>query len=916
MMKSPALAAALLMCLGCTPQMVTPAPGDLELVVHYAGCSAVLEGRRCLVSASRALSLWVRTPAANEVLSFDGDPVTTKGLDVVRGRHYALSVPPGVRTLRVEATPATGNKRSFVLRLEDALPASPDLERAREWKGQGRYVEARELLEEILPGLSGPALGEATGLLARVLRALGDSTAAEQRYHEAIAYHRATGNLSGEVNDVTALVYVLIQQGRRFAEARKLLDTMQGTLPHHSDSRYLYHYYKGLLARKTEDHRSALRHLSIASREATRMQKTGLRGYADQVLAHSLGETGRVAEAVALLEKGLAEQPAGSGGCSRMFLLLNYGWEMLLQRDASPTPGAEVERGRTLVGVLEEALGLARSSCKGYPQEESNLLLNLALAAFHEQKLPLARTYLGQARSVPGRMTVLQTLWAHDIEGRLAMACGEFSAAAEYYRVLQTLAEEMLHPEGAWRALVGQAQATDALGDAAGAHALFALAEARLGSESLLVPVHAGRDLFLARRDHATGAYIDSLLRAGWEAEAFAVVRTTRSRLLQGLMMRQRIQGLEGNERLSWDVAMGQFFRAREAAETAARGLWELPAEELPRARSRLVELHRAARDALDVALVRAGMDVVLREAKVALRAPRPGELFLAFYQAPDGWVGFGRDALGLSVRRLGEWDVGESSREELALYLLQPFVEQIRRNSTLLFFPWGQTRALDFHALPFDGAPLMASKAVAYSLDLPRHAGRSMDERQNATTLVVADPRGDLPGARKEGAAVMRALSGRGARLLAGEDATAEGVRGALQRAGRFHYAGHGAFHQDDPWGASLALREDTELTIGDILALPQVPGEVVLTGCETARTTVDRPMETVGLAQAFLAAGAEAVVASTRPIKDTLGRAFAKELYGAAGGSLALRFQAAQRALRARGADEDWSSFRLMVP
>ena len=93
-------------------------------------------------------------------------------------------------------------------------------------------------------------------------------------------------------------------------------------------------------------------------------------------------------------------------------------------------------------------------------------------------------------------------------------------------------------------------------------------------------------------------------------------------------------------------------------------------------------------------------------------------------------------------------------------------------------------------------------------------------------------------------------------------------------------------------------------------------MPREVVLTGCETARTTVDRPMETVGLAQAFLAAGSEAVVASTRPIKDTLGGAFAKELYGAAGDPLARRFQAAQRALRARSVDEDWSSFRLMVP
>ena len=60
--------------------------------------------------------------------------------------------------------------------------------------------------------------------------------------------------------------------------------------------------------------------------------------YAEQVLAHSYSRTGRFKEAEALFEGGLERLPDGKDACARMFLLLNYGWELLLDREAS-VPG-------------------------------------------------------------------------------------------------------------------------------------------------------------------------------------------------------------------------------------------------------------------------------------------------------------------------------------------------------------------------------------------------------------------------------------------------------------------------------------------------------------------------------------------------------------------------------------------------
>jgi CHAT domain-containing protein len=122
------------------------------------------------------------------------------------------------------------------------------------------------------------------------------------------------------------------------------------------------------------------------------------------------------------------------------------------------------------------------------------------------------------------------------------------------------------------------------------------------------------------------------------------------------------------------------------------------------------------------------------------------------------------------------------------------------------------------------------------------------------------------------------------------------------------------------DGQGSALSLPAGGELTPGDILALPHVPRFVALFGCETGMESTGGEMGALGLAHAFLAAGARSVVASSRVVDDALARDTARAFYASlvAGADLdptrALRD--AQLVVRARAAAADWAAFRALVP
>jgi CHAT domain-containing protein len=91
------------------------------------------------------------------------------------------------------------------------------------------------------------------------------------------------------------------------------------------------------------------------------------------------------------------------------------------------------------------------------------------------------------------------------------------------------------------------------------------------------------------------------------------------------------------------------------------------------------------------------------------------------------------------------------------------------------------------------------------------------------------------------------------------------------------------------------------------------------VLSACDSGRSSTEVPVESLGLAQAFLLAGSRAVIASTRQVKDRDLPAFFPELYrewDREPDDLAAALQHAQLSWRKQHPRADWASFRLFEP
>ncbi len=882
------------------------------LRVEYAGCDTVLRGPVCVLKESRGLRLWVDAPPDVRLeLTAGGRLLKAAGTAVQGGLRFELEVP---ETASAVAVRATGEEAEATWNLELAEPDRPDwLERAEELGAAGRLEEARRLLEDKTASPRGDEQGIALGRLARVELRQGRAGRSREILARAIRAHRDAGRVSGEVDDATVLVYLLLQE-RRFSEARAVL----GALPRAPDGlaevTYYAAYYRGLLAGKIGDARSALRHLTAAAEQAERVGLDRERRLTEQVLGWNLRRLGRAREAAGLYSRLHEEARQESRPCDRAVLLNNHAWSLLLAlegggRAAAPAP------------LLETALELlAAEDCVLSADRRVDMLVNLALAHHHGGRPGEATGALSRARELSGSPRVHQVLWWLDVEGRLALDAGRAPAALELYVELAELAASTLSPEAEWRSAVGRARSLEVLGQRPAALAALAEAEALLEEESLQVPLDEGRETFLAQRETATRRYLDLLLTGDRAAEAFEVARRARSRMLRGLRQRDRLASLSAAEQERWDRVITEYQTLRAELDAAAAADWRLPADRLSRARAERASRHRELRRVLDQAL--AILDA-RGSPPSSLPPPGAGEVVLAFHPMLRGWVGFAATPGGVAARRLEVPEDALDRPAELAALLLEPFATEIAGARRVRVLPYGVLRAVDFHALPFAGDVLLAARPVVYGLDLqassppPRKAPATPNQ-----ALIVADPNGNLPAARAEAEAVRRALEdGAGewtVQVLEGPRAHGDAVRQALARASLFHYAGHGAFAGRGGWESALPLAEGTRLTLGDVLALERAPEWVVLSGCETGRSSREAPVETVGLAQAFLAAGSGRVIAAVRPVGDRAAAALVAALYEDAGAApdLGPALRRAQLAWRRAEPAADWPSFRVFEP
>jgi hypothetical protein len=366
-----------------------------------------------------------------------------------------------------------------------------------------------------------------------------------------------------------------------------------------------------------------------------------------------------------------------------------------------------------------------------------------------------------------------------------------------------------------------------------------------------------------------------------------------------------RAASLDAPTRARWDEAVAAYRRERSTLDAEIAGDWKLSVGALGRAR----EARAARLLAVDGALDRAAAIVVDGATRTSVAPPGPGEVVLLAHPLRDGYALFAADETTTTAFRVATWP------EQAAL--LGPFEATLARATRVRVLASGPLKRLDVHALAFRGAPLGHARTVVYGVDVPGPLAGAHAARGGA--VVVADSQGNLDAARAEGDAVAAraaALLGMPSTLL-GEGVQRDDVVRALGDASLLHVAGHGRFATSG-WGSALELSAGTALTVPDVLALPGVPRLVVLSGCETARTNEAVSVQSLGLSEAFVLAGAEVVVAASRPVDDVATRALMTALYSSdvVLADLPAALARAQRMMAEREPSGDWAAFRSVVP
>lgn len=309
---------------------------------------------------------------------------------------------------------------------------------------------------------------------------------------------------------------------------------------------------------------------------------------------------------------------------------------------------------------------------------------------------------------------------------------------------------------------------------------------------------------------------------------------------------------------------------------------------------------------------------VALRPLDQMLEALRDRHLLVYFEAGDELWlisVARGRvvprrvaavaEVEALSSRFLA--DPGEASAGEALGRLLLPDDALPAPGTRLYIVADAHLGRLPFAALRCRGRYLVEDYELLY---VPgANALVALDERPRdaaGAPYVLGDPRGDLPGARREVGEVAARWEGTTAR--SGGEATVASLREAAQ-ARLLHLATHTGGGPRGPW---LALA-DGEVSAAEIVAERIAPRLVVLASCAAA----DRPGKGMwgSLGAAFLVAGSRSVLASLGSVEDEAGRRFILRFYDEGGdtdpaGALART----QRAFLAEGAGPRlWASFVL---
>jgi tetratricopeptide (TPR) repeat protein len=778
---------------------------------------------------------------------------------------------PVWKSARFATVPIARGNRSVVLRAEsgttaselvvklvpsDRSPAVADADRLRK---AGDFEGALSSLTAAARSSHPVELADALGTRARVHMAMGNLEPAVFDFRTALALDARTGRLEASFKDTYALSYALMNSSPpRLTEARAALERLSNVsgLVGAAASRA---YYVGGADYFANDVRAASTNLRRAADDAR--DRGDEREWLDAsfMLAAVLQLVGERSEAVRVMG-ALAAAPRASDPCKEAEQLTNSGWLALSVADMA---GAEDVERPDPIELLSRAAAILSDECPR-PAHLASSLTALSSAYLAEGNAASARVHLEAARLASAEPDATTTRdWA-ELDASIALAEGDLAAATHLFAHLTKVAETMHSPFAAWRGLVGQALAQDALGRPDEASRAAIAAEALLSSTVRTIPFGEGRAAFLGQYTESAEMLIDLHLRKGDIPAAVAAARSSIWRRSASLQWANQVRNLGPAARERWDKAIADYRSERAALDAEAVDDWSLSAAQLggllPSRKARLARIE----DAVDRA--RAELDSTVAEP--SQRAPAAGEAILVIHPTRGGEVVFciSQEGIHWGTRPRDEYGPGHRSTPQLSTALL----DAIARARVVTVLSLAEDRLLVMKATEVLGIPVSPSQLLAYGTDSPQSAHCEAGGERRA--IVVADPRDDLPGARQEGREVHAWLQGRGweAEALVGVEATLSAVMASIQRnrcAAVLYFAGHAISSDGHRSESGLGLAGQTLLTISDILTISGAPRLVLLSACDTS---TDATPERLSVARAFMVAGSEAVIGTTVDVSD----------------------------------------------
>jgi tetratricopeptide (TPR) repeat protein len=202
-----------------------------------------------------------------------------------------------------------------------------------------------------------------------------------------------------------------------------------------------------------------------------------------------------------------------------------------------------------------------------------------------------------------------------------------------------------------------------------------------------------------------------------------------------------------------------------------------------------------------------------------------------------------------------------------------------------LVVIPHRSLHRVPFHAL-HDGHRYLCERrtiTLMPSITHPRLAagqpGRLRPRRgsESRGALVFAVPDARSPAIADEAQELARVMPG--TQIMLGSEATSRQLRGAVPGPAVLHLACHGLYRPANPLFSALRLA-DRWVSAAEILDLDLGGALVTLSACESGRPSVDTA-EPVGLAWAFLAAGASGVIVSQWIVDDAAATTLMSAMY-----------------------------------